>query len=595
MALIIILITLGLSSSNMQNEINQNKLLKCHSIVNRKISSINRNNLTLVGFGDYEEGNDIFAETIPYDYIQFKVYFIGDKNLSNYNHVNISILVQLANHTNLSRTIRCNHTNNINTYKIKASSYFCRNIFLNGLSNIEAVTPIVNYKFYNTTNPALELTEQKIEKSSISDMTINSLRNQTTSIDYDTFYLNEIELEKNKFILKGNYSANVTETQINLNLSGTIYNASVTKEEIKFNASTSSKIDEYLHGKMQKNAEGKYILIYSGQGVDDHLIYPVENQFIEVLGFGNYQPPTKEQDAKNRLYLTGTQYYLNNLKKYIKFNTTIFFNSLRLRNLVESSITIEANGTLVENNQEKDLAMYDNQFQGTANKSISGMTAPFNIRFSDNGIDYEKMGEEFNIPLYINLLEEDNFIFEKMTSISKVKRKNSTAFYLDFTLSESSNIENQNTSYLKYIPANNNTIEDQVKCSIQKQSLSFRIICFPKKNIFTNISTIKIVIKEKSSNLRIRFLQSETNTVLLPPSNADGIINFTYSQPKFNYRHTKSGLSAGAIVAIVLSTVAVVVAIGIALVFLHKMKANPPPIRYPSDMNLANSNSNINK
>ena len=595
MELIIILITLGLSISNMPNKINQNKLLKSHSIVKRKISSTNRNNLTLVGFWNYEEGNDTIADEIFYGYIQFKVYFIGDKSLSHYNYANISIKVQLANHTNLSRTIRCNHTNNIGTYKIKASSYFCRIIFLNGLPNIKAVTPIVNFKFYNTTNSVADFTEQKIEKSSISDMTINSLRNQTISIDYDTFYLNEIELKNNKFILKGNYSANITETQINLNLSGTIYNASITKEEIKFNASTSSKIDEYLHGKMQKNTEGKYILIYAGQGVDDHLIYPVSNQFIGVLGAGNYQKPTKEKDAKNQLYLSGTQYYLNNLKKYIKFNTTIFFNSLRLRNLEESRITIEANGTLKENNQEKDLAIYDIQYLGTANKIISLMTPPFNFRFSEDEINYEKMGEEINIPLYINLLEVDNFNFERMTNISKVKGKNSTVFYLDFNLPESSTIENQNSSYLKYIPANNNTIEDQVKCSIQKQSLIYRIICFPKKNIFTNISTIKIVIYEKSSNLRIRFLQSRTNTMLLPPPNADGIINFTYSQPKFNYRHTKGGLSAGAIVAIVLSTVAVVVAIGIALVFLNKMKANPPPIRNPSDMNLANSTSNINK
>ena len=53
MKLIIVLITLGLSISNFKN-----KFLAKHSIVSRKLSTINRKDFMLVGFSDYHEKNE---------------------------------------------------------------------------------------------------------------------------------------------------------------------------------------------------------------------------------------------------------------------------------------------------------------------------------------------------------------------------------------------------------------------------------------------------------------------------------------------------------------------------------------------------------
>ena len=118
------------------------------------------------------------------------------------------------------------------------------------------------------------------------------------------------------------------------------------------------------------------------------------------------------------------------------------------------------------------------------------------------------------------------------------------------------------------------------------------MICYPNKSVNTSISNITITINETSSNSRLRSLQSVTNRIILPPDDANGIINFTYS--RYNYKKSSGGLSAGAIVAIVLATVAAVVALGLVFFFLNRMKSTPPPIKNPSDLNIANSASNIN-
>lgn len=173
--------------------------------------------------------------------------------------------------------------------------------------------------------------------------------------------------------------------------------------------------------------------------------------------------------------------------------------------------------------------------------------------------------------------------------------KNTTSFSLYFDLSEDSilPIRNSSDAYLKYNPENNNTKQDEIKCVIQKYE-SYILICFPKKNVNTSINTIKIIINEtsSSSNSRLRSLQSGTNRTILPPADAKGEINFAYT--RINYKRSEGGLSAGAIVAIVLATVAAVVALGLAILFLNRMKASPPPIKNPSDLNIANSASNIN-
>ena len=483
------------------------------------------------------------------------------------------------------------------TNELKNSTYYCETHFLEAIpSNITAVIPKINFSFLNNTNlPLYTITEKYIEKSSIANETINNLRKHNESIIYDTFYLKEIELNKSEFILKGNFSYNETQTYINLTLSGYKYNSSLTNDEIRFNAS--GNINDYLHGKMGETSQaGKYILIYALNGVNDYLSYPIPQQPIRVLYFANYTKPTSKENATNLLYFSGTQYALNNLKPRIRFNTTIYYNSLR--NLEEYNNTITANGTLIDVDQIKKYAYYFVTYPGTANRNITFMTPPTSFEFSEDGTTYEKSAEEIITQLDVDLLEEGNIVIDRMGIISDLKDKTTTSFIYDFSLSDNSILYTNGTqkdAYLKYPSNNNNTKQEEIKCviqQIQNFELPYRMICFPKKSVNTRINTIKIIINENSSNSRLRSLQSVTNRIIIPPDDAKGTINFSYS--RYNYKKPSGGLSAGAIVAIVLATVAAVVALGLAILFLNRMKSTPPPIKNPSDLNIANSASNIN-
>ena len=591
MKLIIVLITLGLSISNFKN-----KFLEKSSIVGRKLSTINSKNFMLVGFSDYQE-TFVSGTRVSNCSLKFSMHFITNNSFPYYMKINVPISIQFANKTNFTPNTICELKNNM-INKLKNWTYECKTdnfaIAVPNVSNITEVIPKINFSFYNDTNSTpYVIAEYDIEKSSIADKTINSLKEQNESIIYETFYLNKTIFEKNttEFILKGNLSYNETQTYtyINLTLLGIEFNSSLTNNEIRFNPS--GKIDDYLHGKMATK-NGTYVLIYAPNGVNDHLSYPIPKQYINVLDFGNFQK-LRSQNATNQLFFEGTLYALNKLKPYIRFNTTIYYNSLR--NLEESNTTITANGTLADIDQIQNFAIYNVTYPDTANKNITFMSPPLNFEFSEDGATYEKINEEINIPSYVNLLQVGNISVERMGNIDDKIDKNTTSFSLYFDLSEDSilPIRNSSDAYLKYNPENNNTKQDEIKCVIQKYE-SYILICFPKKNVNTSINTIKIIINEtsSSSNSRLRSLQSGTNRTILPPADAKGEINFAYT--RINYKRSEGGLSAGAIVAIVLATVAAVVALGLAILFLNRMKASPPPIKNPSDLNIANSASNIN-
>jgi hypothetical protein len=591
MKLIIVLITLGLSISNFKN-----KFLEKSNIVGRKLSTINSKNFMLVGFSDYQE-TFVSGTRVSNCSLKFSMHFITNNSFPYYMKINVPISIQFANKTNFTPNTICELKNNM-INKLKNWTYECKTdnfaIAVPNVSNITEVIPKINFSFYNDTNSTpYVIAEYDIEKSSIADKTINSLKEQNESIIYETFYLNKTIFEKNttEFILKGNLSYNETQTYtyINLTLLGIEFNSSLTNNEIRFNPS--GKIDDYLHGKMATK-NGTYVLIYAPNGVNDHLSYPIPKQYINVLDFGNFQK-LRSQNATNQLFFEGTLYALNKLKPYIRFNTTIYYNSLR--NLEESNTTITANGTLADIDQIQNFAIYNVTYPDTANKNITFMSPPLNFEFSEDGATYEKINEEINIPSYVNLLQVGNISVERMGNIDDKIDKNTTSFSLYFDLSEDSilPIRNSSDAYLKYNPENNNTKQDEIKCVIQKYE-SYILICFPKKNVNTSINTIKIIINEtsSSSNSRLRSLQSGTNRTILPPADAKGEINFAYT--RINYKRSEGGLSAGAIVAIVLATVAAVVALGLAILFLNRMKASPPPIKNPSDLNIANSASNIN-
>ena len=569
--LIIILVILGLSTSATM----------------RKLSSNNPKSIMLVGFSGYHIKSEQDNDEHPQTSIKFQVHFIREKDTTEYLGMSLPISLELKNKPKLRFDINCTYSNFDDEGKKSIETYHCYNdTTIINKSDIQSVTPIINFTFY-TNESSIRVTENDIDKSSYADTTIKNLATLHSEIQYDIFYLDKIILNKNdEFILAGNLSNNESATKINLTLSQKKYNASVTKDKIVFKPSET--LDDYLYGKMEETIKNStYVIIFAEKGVDDHLKYPVDKK-IELSSFGNYTKPTANSDAYNNLYITGNQYILNGLEKFIRFNTTIKF--------LNESTTIEANGTLIENNQTTDIVVYNITYYGTKNKNIISMEPPLYIEFSENGKNYERYNETSISPdLY--LLEEEEIIIERMSNINGLKDNNSTSFTYEFNLTGDPifNLGIQKDAYLKYHPNNNISMNDEIKCVVQHLLLIYRMICTPKKNVYTFFNTTKIIILNiTSSNSRLRALQSTTNRTILPPSDTKEIINFTYPNYHVYRKTTKSGLSAGAIVAIVLATVAAVAALGIAIFFLGRAKANPPPIRNPSDLNMANSTSNIN-
>lgn len=595
LASIIILVTLGLSISNTPNQIEQIKLTKNKSLMGRKISVSTRKELMLIGFWNYSKQTELDQDgDKTSDKISFDIHFIRNKSFPFYNKTSLNISIKYSNGSIGELEIECsNTTRNINeTYELKDLYYNCNLDNMKYKLKInDTITPIIKFKFYNDTNQVRIVAEGEIDKSSIADETINSIRSQNKTINYDIFYLDEIELSNNEIHLNGNYSGDYNNGTICLNLSGTPYNSSLTNNSIKFNAT--GTIDAYLHGNMTKISDDQYILIYAGQNVDDHVVYPVSNVFIEVLGFGNYRKST-DGVARNQLYLTGDQYSLNALKQHIQFNTTIYYNS-NLRNLQQDNKVIMANGTRVSNDQKNDIVIYNITYYGTEDLTIVRMSPPSNIQFRNDGEKYEKLSTniQMTIPPDVDLLEEGSTTFERMEKIRP--DVNSSAFSIDFNVSQKIDVKKNNISIIKYHPYFNINATDEIPCTIKNVSTMYRIICKPEKDVFTEIVNMKIIIPE-SSNRKLRILQTGSNRTLLPPKDATGKIEYTYSDDgrRTFFRSSSGGLSGGAIAAIVVCTVAVVAATIIVLLFLNRIPAGPPRIKTPTDMNLANSTSNIN-
>ena len=231
----------------------------------------------------------------------------------------------------------------------------------------------------------------------------------------------------------------------------------------------------------------------------------------------------------------------------------------------------------------------------TENLTIVRMSPPSNIKFSDDGKNYEKLptSVQITIPPDVDLLEEGSTTFERMEKIRP--DVNSSAFSIDFNVSQKIDVKKNNISIIKYHPYFNINATDEIPCTIKNVSTMYRIICKPKKDVFTEIVNMKIIIPE-SSNRKLRILQTGSNRTLLPPTDATGKIEYTYSDDgrRTFFRSSSGGLSGGAIAAIIACTVAVVAATIIVLLFLNRIPAGPPRIKTPTDMNIANSTSNIN-
>ena len=583
--LLFFLIALKLSTVNSSNQINTKKLSEKFNVVNRKISVNSERPLMLVGFWDLQR-------TYP---LHYDIHFIKETTFPTYKYVNMPINVTYGNHTKNHTNeyyIICDNDKILNeTDELEDISYKCLSPI--GGPDIIEVKPLIKFIFHNGSDVLATYTEDNITKSSFADDTINNLTNYEKDINYDVFYLKKIELKGNEFTLKGNFSKSYEGKQIYLNLSGIIYNYTITNDSIKFNAT--KEINEHLHGKMPNSTNGTLILFYAKSGVDDSLVYPIVNDYIEAIGFGNYKKPTATANATNDLFFTGTQDALNGLKEWVRFNTTIVYKSLSLR-ILEESIQVAAFGNRTGNDKENDYVIYHITYPNTANKEIISLSSPTSFEFSSDGITYTKSDEEIDIPPNLDLTNTKNLSIERMEFLGEPDTSTSNSLSFDFNISKKLSLRDDKLAYLSYIP-NDCGNRTEIKCYIKNNTLSYRMVCSPKHSIIARKNQLIFYIPEVSSSRRLRSLSKETNRTLYPPSNATGIIEYYYNPSDgntFSRKTTSNGLSAGAIVAIVLATVAAVVAVGVAFLLLNRVKVTPSPIKTPTDVNFANTSTNIN-
>ena len=224
------------------------------------------------------------------------------------------------------------------------------------------------------------------------------------------------------------------------------------------------------------------------------------------------------------------------------------------------------------------------------------MSIPSSFEFSDKNNIYTKIDENIIIPSDLNLTNTESVTVERIEYLSEPDTSISNSLSFDFNASKL-NLGNNKVAYLSYFPFNAGD-RKVIKCYIENKTLPYRITCSPTEYIYTQKNTLKFIITEiKSSSRRLRSLSTETNRTLYPPTNYSGIMTYEYNPGGniYSRKTASTGLSAGAIVAIVLATVAAVAAVGLAFFFLNRVKVTPPPpIKAPSDVNFANTSTNIN-
>ena len=573
--LFISLLLLKFSSINTSNPAKHSKFPENFSLIKRKCYANSPKTPILLGYSN----NHTFDDD---KYRSFSVYFAKEASFPTYQYLNMTVEIEFADKNRTNENIKCS-VYPISNEEVEEIAYFCEKTFDNKVAN--RIISEENIKFYNDSNL---VSEYSIDKSPFVDET----RNITVkhNLNYDIFYLKEIEFKDNEFNLKGKFlkNANYTGKSINLIISGKKYDYIITNDSIKFNITNDTKtINEDLHGKFTDDR----ILFFAKSGVYDKLIYPIDNPHIEVIGFSNYKEPTSNSNAKNQLFLTGTQYLLNRLEDYIKFKVNINYGS-RLRILADNQI--EAFGKKNDTDEVNNYVIYDIEYPGTAGKNIINMANVNSFVFSKNDtIDYSAFDTNIDISQEPDLLNKNNMTVEKMEKLSY--KVNPTSLVFDITTPKNLSLTNNKIAYMSYRRPFNEDERKEIICYVENNTIPYKIACSPKEYIYTPIQSLRFYVPEIGSNTR-RLSDQETNRTFLPPEGEKDYIEYKYNPDSniYSKKINSNGLSAGAIVAIVLSTVAAVAAVGIAFFFLNRRFAPPLPAKTTSDMNMVNSTAQIN-
>ena len=207
----------------------------------------------------------------------------------------------------------------------------------------------------------------------------------------------------------------------------------------------------------------------------------------------------------------------------------------------------------------------------------------------------EQFTGDFNVSEFsksFGLLNNETQNFDIMQKISNVSTKYSILEF-DFNVDGELDTKNGTKAYLNY-PKNQNEslyIRDEISCSLFKIPNSYKLSCKPKKNIYTEKKYIRIIVPEKKSTLRFLSGTTYINKTIISPNDANGTLDIDVFSD-YIFKKKSTGLSAGAIVAIVLSCVAVIAAV-LATIFFFSRGVNAPG-KNIKDVNVDNSTYKVN-
>jgi len=570
----LLMIIIGFSFADILNQITPRKLDESYELFGRRTDDNSKDipKLMVVGLGNYNYSTQNKN-------LSFSVYFINPSNASNLTNLNVS--VQIKNDTNYIpiEILQCFASSNSQNVKL---TYECFKVIEN--ITIKDIQIKKNFTFYDTNNKIQNVT---IEYSSYYEDSINNLLlNSSQILNYSVFYLDIIEKNNDEYNLTGYFLEVETynNTYMNLNLSNNTLNCSIINEKINFDTK-GKNINDKLHGKML-SGNNSMLLIYANDSVID-LVISNNNidsnkfqKYLELLTFAYYKADGR--NAAVNAYFRGDLNSLTSLPKYLKFpvkiNNIEFINATGIRNItylekgcVSYALTINANEEIKNITfNETFLFSNDQNFSNIINITVNFYQEDLNI---ENG---------------------DNFEYYVINSTTTNATNDRNSFSLDFKYLNlsSSEIKNESNVILSFIPYKNDSIRDKINCTLITRTEKFTIVCKPQKDVYTFINTL-IINAQLNKATRLRFLTDENYQPIYTLPNATGSINFDYITPRSpTLRHTKNSLSAGAIVAIVLCTIAAILAVGVAFFFLSKPSV--PPIKSQNQVIISNSTSGLN-
>jgi hypothetical protein len=540
----------------------------------------------LIGFGDYLNNN--------HEEITFNIYLIKYEAEQYYSDIyfDTSVIYQNSNKNNILPA-KCSITEESVDHSL---IYKC--IVKNGIKNNITSISLNHYSFIVTNSSVQNLTfdENQIILSTLAEKKRKNIANEDSTLNFNIFYLNEepvikkngVELYGN-IIWKGNDARDFNfylNSEKNINCSYYFNYSGDNYDKISF----SPKIDvnAHLDNIIEKTnfPSDHYILIISNTTNDLILYSNDKNPYIELYGFKNYKKQTTNDNANAIAHLRGTLYSLSKLKNFMTFTAN-----------TDNGKNITALGYKISNETDNNTICYYIDFLNTSKMNEEPNIFYKDFIFSDylNFSNSIKQIDVYPRDLYIR--SEFNI---KEIKFPEKPKEISNGLYFDFADTnefKDYTFKRNADAYMSYNPLNENFTEE-IKCTFKNNTDSYNLICHPEKSFITYMNTVRMTVEGIRKSRRLRFLQTKENITFSSPLNSTELIDYTYD-PDFNTFAKKvskdKGLSAGAIVAIVLSCIAVVAVVGVAIFFLNRKPANP--VKYVNNNNsyFQNSTSEINK